>query len=119
MRTGRRIGTVAATAAAAMSVVFVAFASQAAATPSATAGQSRTAGPNAAAGLHAGDREFTSFSRGDALGRGRTDYTSFRVEAQRGRNDFALLAATISYTDCTRGSRVLSYTTGLMLPLGS
>ena len=54
-----------------------------------------------------------------ALGRNRTDFTSFRIEADRERSDFTLLAATMSYTDCSRGSRVLTYTTGLMLPVRS
>ena len=66
-----------------------------------------------------GEREFTSFSRGDSLGRGRTDFTSFRVEANPDEREFSLLAATISYTDCNRGSPLLTYTTGLMLPVRS
>ncbi|WP_127504465.1 hypothetical protein [Actinoplanes solisilvae] len=66
-----------------------------------------------------GEREFTSFSRGDSLGLGRADYTSFRVEANPDGNDFSLLAATISYTDCKRGSPLLTHTSGLMLPARS
>lgn len=64
-------------------------------------------------------RDFTSFSRGDVLGRGKTDYTAFRVRADYDRDAFALLAATISYTDCTRDTRTFSSDTGLMLPVRS
>jgi hypothetical protein len=66
-----------------------------------------------------GDREFTSFSRGDSLGRGGTDFTAIRVEANYDRDSWALLEATISYTDCSRGSRTWSSDTTLMLPVRS
>ncbi|MCY1144604.1 hypothetical protein OWR29_41960 [Actinoplanes sp. Pm04-4] len=66
-----------------------------------------------------GDREFTSFSRGDSLGRGGTDFTAIRVEANYDRDSWALLEATISYTDCSRDSRTWSSDTTLMLPVRS
>ncbi len=66
-----------------------------------------------------GDREYTSFSRGDSLGRGSSDFTSFRVEADYDRDAWVKLEATISYTDCSRHSPTFSNDTGLTLPVRS
>ncbi|GAB2596874.1 hypothetical protein Aab01nite_72310 [Paractinoplanes abujensis] len=64
-----------------------------------------------------GEREFTSFSRGDSLKRGRTDFTAFRVEADYDRDSWALITATISYTDCEDDSPTYTRSTDLMLPV--
>ncbi|MCO8272757.1 hypothetical protein M1L60_19360 [Actinoplanes sp. TRM 88003] len=66
-----------------------------------------------------GDREFTSFSRGDSLGKGKTDFTAFRVEADYDRSSWALLEARISFTDCGRNAPARSKDTTLMLPVRS
>jgi hypothetical protein len=63
------------------------------------------------------DRDYTSFSRGDTLRPGRTDYTSFRVTAHYNRPAWALLTATISYDFCGRHAPDMSSTTGFMLPV--
>ncbi|MBL7260446.1 hypothetical protein [Paractinoplanes lichenicola] len=64
-----------------------------------------------------GDRDFTSFSRGDTLKRGKTDFTAFRVEADYDRDSWALITTKISYTDCTDESPTYTKSTDLMLPV--
>ncbi|MBU2669574.1 hypothetical protein KOI35_39295 [Actinoplanes bogorensis] len=63
------------------------------------------------------DREYTSFSRGDTLNRGRGDYTSFRIEADFNKDSWAILAATITYTDCSRNSDTYTSNAGLVVPV--
>jgi hypothetical protein len=62
-------------------------------------------------------RDYTSFSRGDTLRPGRTDYTSFRVTAHYDRPARAMLDATISYDYCGWDAPTLSMTTEFLLPV--
>ncbi|MBM2618740.1 hypothetical protein JIG36_24585 [Actinoplanes sp. LDG1-06] len=156
MRTGRRIGIVAATAAAVMGLLAVASpASAAPATDAQASAPKQFKGPRVVNQTLAtvdandsqwvrvkwktdrrvcdaqvviwanddvqidypSDRDYTSFSRGDTLNRGRGDYTSFRIQADFDRDAWAILAATITYTDCSRNSDTYTSNTGLVVPV--
>ncbi|MGX6602305.1 PT domain-containing protein [Micromonosporaceae bacterium Da 78-11] len=64
-----------------------------------------------------GNRRSTSFSRGDTLRPGRTDYTAIRVDADFARAGVAKLRTAISYTDCSRRARTQWKTVNLSLPI--
>ena len=59
----------------------------------------------------------TSFSRGDWLRPGRTDFTAFRVNADFDRSGVALLRATIVYDNCGRFDRPMRRTFGIAMPV--
>ncbi|GIM69619.1 hypothetical protein Aau02nite_36950 [Amorphoplanes auranticolor] len=59
----------------------------------------------------------TSFSRGDSLRPGRTDFTAFRVNADFNRSGVALLRATIVYDNCGRFDRPVRKTFGIAMPV--
>ena len=59
----------------------------------------------------------TSFSRGDSLSPGRTDFTAFRVDANYRRTGVALLRATIQYDNCGRFDRTVRRSFGLAMPV--
>ncbi|BBH66394.1 hypothetical protein ACTI_30790 [Actinoplanes sp. OR16] len=62
-------------------------------------------------------RQFTTFSRGDSLRPGRTDFTRIRVTPIARRSGVANLWATISYDECGWKSRTQTRTTVLSLPV--
>ncbi|WP_433828722.1 hypothetical protein ACQP2E_05155 [Actinoplanes sp. CA-015351] len=64
-----------------------------------------------------GARRFTTFSRGDALRPGRTDFTKVRVTPIARRNSVTKLWATISYDECGWKARTQTRTTVLSLPV--
>jgi hypothetical protein len=59
----------------------------------------------------------TSFSRGDSLRPGRTDFTAFRVNADFDRSGVALLRATIAYDNCGRRDRTIRKSFGIAMPV--
>ena len=59
----------------------------------------------------------TSFSRGDSLRPGRTDFTAFRVNADFNRSAVALLRATIAYDNCGRRDRTVVKSFGIAMPV--
>jgi hypothetical protein len=59
----------------------------------------------------------TSFSRGDSLRPGRTDFTAFRVNADFDRSGVALLRATIAYDTCGRRDRTVRKSFGIAMPV--
>jgi hypothetical protein len=59
----------------------------------------------------------TSFSRGDSLRPGRTDFTAFRVNADFARSGVALLRATIAYDNCGRRDRTIRKSFGIAMPV--
>ena len=62
-----------------------------------------------------GFRRYTSFSRGDSLRPGRTDYTAIRVTPDFNRAGVAVLRATIEYDNCGRHGRTQRESTWLAL----
>jgi hypothetical protein len=60
---------------------------------------------------------FASFSRGDSLRPGRTDFTAFRVDADFNRSRVALLRATIAYDNCGRYARTIRRSFGIAMPV--
>jgi hypothetical protein len=64
-----------------------------------------------------GNRNYTSFSRGDTLRPGRSDVTAVRVTPRFNRAGIALLRATISYDNCSFHGRQTRDTTTLSLPV--
>ncbi|WP_433725616.1 hypothetical protein ACQP2Y_06910 [Actinoplanes sp. CA-051413] len=59
----------------------------------------------------------TSFSRGDSLRPGRTDFTAFRVNADFDRSGVALLRATLVYDNCGRFDRPVRRSFGIAMPV--
>jgi hypothetical protein len=59
----------------------------------------------------------TSFSRGDTLRPGRSDFTAFRVDADFDRSGVALLRATIAYDNCGRRDRTIRKSFGIAMPV--
>jgi len=59
----------------------------------------------------------TSFSRGDTLRPGRSDFTAFRVNADFDRSGVALLRATIAYDNCGRRDRTIRKSFGIAMPV--
>jgi hypothetical protein len=64
-----------------------------------------------------GFRNYTSFSRGDSLSAGRTDYTAIRVTPRYDRSGVAQLRATIQYDNCGWHSRTQYRSSWLSLPV--
>jgi hypothetical protein len=64
-----------------------------------------------------GFRRSATFSRGDSLRPGRTDFTPVRVEADFDRAGVARLRAVISYDNCGRNARTQINTFSLSLPV--
>jgi hypothetical protein len=64
-----------------------------------------------------GFRNYTSFSRGDSLRAGWTDYTAIRVNPHYDRGGIARLLATIQYDNCGRRSRTQYRSSWLNLPV--
>jgi hypothetical protein len=64
-----------------------------------------------------GRRNYTTFSRGNSLKPGRTDFTTVEVTPNFDRAGIALLRATIEYDSCTRRARTQRMTTTLTLPV--
>jgi hypothetical protein len=62
-------------------------------------------------------RNYTSFSRGDNLWPGRTDYTAVQVTPYFNRAGIAVLRATISYDDCRPHGFTRRSSTVLTLPV--
>jgi hypothetical protein len=62
-------------------------------------------------------RNYTSFSQGDNLWPGRTDFTAIRVTPYFNRSGIALLRATITYDDCRPHSFTRRSSTVLTLPV--
>jgi hypothetical protein len=66
---------------------------------------------------YAGRSGYASFRRSDTLRPGRTDITAFRVTARFDKAVWVILAATITYDHCGRNSPTLTRNTGLLLPV--
>jgi hypothetical protein len=64
-----------------------------------------------------GRKRFTSFTRGDILRPGRTDFTAFEVNPDYDRAGVARLRATISYDLCGRRDRTQYKSFALALPV--
>ncbi|MEU8237557.1 hypothetical protein AB0C07_04860 [Actinoplanes missouriensis] len=64
-----------------------------------------------------GSWRFTTFSRGDMLRPGRSDYIQLRVTPIARRNSVATLVATISYDECGRKARTQTRTSVLSMPV--
>ncbi|MCO8272758.1 hypothetical protein M1L60_19365 [Actinoplanes sp. TRM 88003] len=64
-----------------------------------------------------GRKRFTSFTRGDTLRPGRTDFTAFEVNPDYDRAGVARLRATISYDLCGRRDRTQYKSFALSLPV--
>jgi hypothetical protein len=66
---------------------------------------------------YASRRDFATFSRGNSLKAGRTDYTAVEVTPHFDRAGVAMLRATIEFTNCAPRDRTQRYTTTLTLPV--